>query len=163
MAKDHSTPALTYLTLPPTGHGPGILVIHAWWGLNDFFRGVCDRLAQADFVAGAPDLFEGQVANTPTDAKQLRSRPKREPTYQTLERAIAELRAYPGVTGDSIGVVGFSMGDHWALWLAQQPELPIGATVTFYGPRPGAYAVEVARLAWERTMDFLRQNLAPAS
>ncbi len=221
MPKEHSTSAITYLALPPAGQGPGVLVIHAWWGLNPFFRGVCDRLAQAGFVAAAPDLFEGQVADTPADAKRLRAKPKREPTYRTLERAIDELQAHPAVTGAAIGVVGFSMGGHWALWLTQQPELPIGATVTFYGARSGdfgnsqtpclghfaeidewvsdaalkklkkslekagrkaefytypgtshwffeadradAYEPDAARLAWERTVNFLRQQLAPAS
>lgn len=139
MPKASSSPAITYLAVPPSGQGPGVLVIHAWWGLNDFFRGLCDRLAGEGFVAAAPDLYEGRVATTPEEAKRLRGLPKREPTYQTLMRAIAELRANPAVTGDSIGVVGFSMGGHWALWLAQQPGLPIGATVTYYGARAGDY------------------------
>lgn len=135
-----SPSTLTHLALPPSGQGPGVLVIHAWWGLNDFFRSVCDRLAGAGFVAAAPDLFEGQTADTPDDARRLRSKPKREPTYQTLTRAIEQLLAHPAVNSETIGVVGFSMGGHWAMWLSQQPELPIGATVTFYGARSGDYS-----------------------
>lgn len=138
-SEEQAASALTYVARPPAGEGRGVLVIHAWWGLNECFRGVCDRLAGAGFVAAAPDLFEGQVATTPDDARRLRSKPKREPTYQTLTRAVAELPAHPAVTGETIGVVGFSMGGHWALWLSQQPELPIGATVTFYGARSGDY------------------------
>ena len=128
-----------YVALPPSGKGPGVLVIHAWWGLNDFFRGVCDRLAGEGFVAIAPDLFEGQVATTIAGAKRLRAKPKREPTYKTLIRAIEQLSNHPAVQGSTIGVIGFSMGGHWALWLSQRPELPIGATVTFYGARAGDY------------------------
>jgi len=128
-----------YVALPLSGKGPGVLVIHAWWGLNDFFKGFCDRLAGEGFVAVAPDLFEGQVAATIAGAKRLRAKPKREPTYKTLIRFIEQLTAHPAVQGSTIGVVGFSMGGHWALWLSQRPELPIGATVTFYGARSGDY------------------------
>ena len=108
-------------------------------GVNDFFQGVCERLAQEGFVALAPDLFEGEVATTIACAKRLRAKPKREPTYKTLIRAIEQLDNHPAVQGSTIGIVGFSMGGHWALWLSQQPELPIGATVTFYGARAGDY------------------------
>jgi carboxymethylenebutenolidase len=45
-----------YLATPPGGKGPGVLVLHAWWGLNATFKGICDRLAEAGFVALAPDL-----------------------------------------------------------------------------------------------------------
>lgn len=129
-----------YIALPPSGKGTGVLVIHAWWGLNDFFRGVCDRLAKEGFVALAPDLFEGQVATNIAGAKRLRAKPKREQTYKTLIRAIEQLSNHPAVQGSTIGVIGFSMGGHWALWLSQRPELPIGATVTFYGSRAGDYS-----------------------
>jgi carboxymethylenebutenolidase len=127
------------MALPSSGKGRGVLVIHAWWGLNNFFKGVCDRLAGEGFVAVAPDLSEGQVATTPAAAKRQRAKPKREPTYKTLIRFIEELVHHPAVQGASIGVVGFSMGGHWALWLSQRPELPIGAMVTFYGARAGDY------------------------
>jgi len=128
-----------YVALPASGQGPGVLVIHAWWGLNDFFKSACDRFAREGFVAVAPDLFEGQVATTIAAAKRLRAKPKREPTYKTLIRAIEQLSTHPAVQGSIIGIVGFSMGGHWALWLSQRPELPIGATVTFYGARSGDY------------------------
>lgn len=137
-ASDTST--LTYVALPPDGHGPGILVLHAWWGLNDFFRGVCDRLAAAGFVVAAPDLFEGQIATTPDEAERLLKRPRREPTQETVFRAVAELRAHPAVTSRTIGVIGFSFGGGYALLLAQQADQPIGATVVFYEAWPEDYS-----------------------
>jgi len=127
------------MALPPSGKGAGVVLIHAWWGLNPFFKSVCDRLAKEGFVAVAPDLFEGQIATAPAAAKRLRAKPKREPTNRTLIRAIEELSNHPAVQGSTIGVMGFSMGGHWALWLSQRPELPIGATVTFYGARAGDF------------------------
>ena len=53
-----------YLALPDQEHGPGVLVLHAWWGLNPFFKELCDRLARAGFVAFAPDLYQGRTAAT---------------------------------------------------------------------------------------------------
>jgi len=162
-----------YLATPSSGKGQGVLVIHAWWGLNDFFRGVCDRLAAEGFVALAPDLFEGRVASTIPQAQKLRSRPKREPTYKTLLRAIEHLQGLPQVQGSSIGVIGFSMGGHWALWLAaNRPELRIRAVTTFYGARAGDYGASPAafqghfaeRDPWvsDAALKKLRQSLEQA-
>ena len=47
-----------YLALPAGGAGPGILVLHAWWGLTDHVRHVCDQLATEGYLALAPDLFD---------------------------------------------------------------------------------------------------------
>ena len=132
-------PVPGYLAWPASGQGHGVLVLHAWWGLNACFREVCDRLSQAGFVAFAPDLYGGKVATTIAQAKALRAQKRKQPAYKTLIQAINELLNDKAVLGSSIGVLGFSMGGHWALWLSQQPELPIRATVTFYGARGGDY------------------------
>src|SRR5512133_2350322 len=50
---------------------PGVLVLHAWWGLNTFFKRFCDRLAEAGFSALAPSLFDGKTASTISEAEAL--------------------------------------------------------------------------------------------
>lgn len=140
-------PVNAYLALPPLGKGRGVLVVHAWWGLSAFFKTVCDRLATEGYVAVAPDLFGGRVATTIAGARRLRAKPKPEPTYRTLIRTIECLTNHPAVEGSTIGVVGFSMGGHWALWLSQRAELPIAAAVTFYGARAGDYSSSRAAFA----------------
>src|SRR5947209_18069936 len=60
-----------YLAVPEQGSGPGVLVLHAWWGLTEPFRQVCDRLAEAGFVALAPDLYHGKTATTVEEAQEL--------------------------------------------------------------------------------------------
>src|SRR5574341_774202 len=40
-----------YLAMPPTGKGSAVLVLHAWWGLNDTIKALCKRLADSGFVA----------------------------------------------------------------------------------------------------------------
>jgi len=53
-----------YLALPTSGTGSPVLVLHAWWGLNETSKAFCRRLAESGFVAFAPDLYHGQVAAT---------------------------------------------------------------------------------------------------
>src|SRR3989440_12638140 len=60
-----------YLAVPEHGSGPGVLVLHAWWGLTDVFKQVCDRLAEAGFVALAPDLYRGKTTASVEEAQAL--------------------------------------------------------------------------------------------
>ena len=46
----------------PEGSGPGVMVIQEWWGLAPQIKSVCDRLAENGFVALAPDLYHGELA-----------------------------------------------------------------------------------------------------
>src|SRR5947209_18404523 len=60
-----------YLAVPEQGRGPEVVVLHAWWGLTEPFRQVCERLAEAGFVALAPDLYHGKTAATVEEAQAL--------------------------------------------------------------------------------------------
>jgi carboxymethylenebutenolidase len=128
-----------YLAVPTSGEGPGVLVLHAWWGLNDFFRSLCDRLAQEGFTALAPDLFDGKIARTIEEAEQHLSEWNEEQDVPPiLLPAVEQLSEHPGITGRGLGVVGFSMGAYWALWLAQKkPEL-FRSVILFYGTNGGS-------------------------
>src|SRR5439155_7217743 len=106
-----------YLASPEKAHG-GVLVLHAWWGLNDFFKGFANRLASQGFLALAPDLHDGAVATSVEGAKELRSRIADERIKQIVLGATDYLRADPSISGHKIGVVGFSMGAAWSLLLS---------------------------------------------
>src|SRR5271167_2365221 len=60
--------AVGYLAKPDGGKGPGVIVIQEWWGLVDHIRNVCDRFADAGFVALAPDLYRGRSVSEPDEA-----------------------------------------------------------------------------------------------
>jgi carboxymethylenebutenolidase len=129
-----------YLARPASGTGPGVLVLHAWWGLTPFFREFCDRLSGAGFVVLAPDLYHGVTANTIEQAERLRGRLKRETVQGEITQAAQQLQVAAGAGHEMLGVVGFSLGGYYALWLAEQASCPVGATVVFYGSRAGNYS-----------------------
>jgi carboxymethylenebutenolidase len=122
-----------YLALPDSGEGPGILVLHSWWGLNPFFRGVCDRLSLEGFVALAPDLFVGQTATSEHEAESLLKHADMDETAHLVRQSLLTLRGLESTPDRPVGTLGFSMGASWALWLAARlPDL-IDATAVFYG------------------------------
>src|SRR5690242_14367720 len=69
----NGSPAPGYLATPDAATGPGVVVLHAWWGLTEPFRQVCYRLADAGFIALAPDLYHGKTAATVEQAEALAS------------------------------------------------------------------------------------------
>jgi len=109
---------------------PAVLVLHEWWGVNTQICGVVDRLAREGYVAFAPDLYRGKVAETPEQAQELVAAGDKAQWIADLERAASALRPR------KLGIVGFSLGGAFALTTAAVvPE--VLACVAFYGiPRP---------------------------
>src|SRR5256886_9562818 len=99
-----------YLAVPVKGHGPGVLVLHAWWGLNDVFTDVCDRLATAGFVAFAPDPYRGAAASTRDEAKKLMSKVDQEAAGRDILNGVRGLPNHPRGRGKSVGVGCLSPG-----------------------------------------------------
>jgi len=122
-----------YLALPKGGKGPGILALHAWWGLTPFFKEFCERLANEGFVVFAPDLYSGKVATTVEEAKLLRSKLKQQKAYMELLDVIDYLHRSEFVTSRTIGIVGFSLGARFALELSTEKSKSIDPVVIFYG------------------------------
>lgn len=125
-----------YLAVPSSGSGPGVLMLHAWWGLNDDIAGFCDRLAAEGFVVLAPALYPNSpTAITIPEAEALIEEHDSEPEVAVgfLLAGLDMLLARPEVTSDQIGVVGFSMGGYWAFWLSEKRPKHIAATVVAYG------------------------------
>src|ERR1700730_13463298 len=59
-----------YLATPPSGSGPGVVVVQEWWGLVPHITHVCDRLAAAGYTALAPDLYHGRTTTEPDEAQK---------------------------------------------------------------------------------------------
>jgi carboxymethylenebutenolidase len=123
-------PVNVYLAAPKDG-GPAVLVLHAWWGLKPFFKGLCDRLAEEGFTALAPDLRNGQIAETIEAAKALMEKSNDQFVGEIVMAAKDHLLTF-SKTG-KIGVIGFSMGAAWAMEVAAEDPDKVAATVLFYG------------------------------
>jgi carboxymethylenebutenolidase len=122
-----------YLATPPTGPGPGILVLQEWWGLVPHIKRVCDRFAGEGFVALAPDMYHGKTASEPDEAGKLFMALNIARAEKDLRGAIAHLLAHS--TTPKVGVVGFCMGGQLALFAATLNPA-VGACVNFYGIHP---------------------------
>lgn len=122
-----------YLALPSAATGPGVLVLHAWWGLTDHVRGVCDDLAAEGFVALAPDLFAGTVATEVSVAERLLAEADADGLAHLTRSSLQALRDLPTTAEGPVGVLGWSMGGSMALWLAARVPEAIAATAVFYG------------------------------
>jgi carboxymethylenebutenolidase len=125
-----------YLALPPTGRGPGVVVVQEWWGLDDHIAGVVDRLAGEGFVALAPDLFGGRVAHDADEAGRLMQELPVEDAARALGGAVDLLLQHEAVTSSTVGAVGFCMGGGFVLLLAAQQGERVSAAVPFYGVGP---------------------------
>lgn len=122
-----------YLATPSNIPAPGVIVLHAWWGLNQFFKDLCDRLAAEGFVAFAPDLNEGKVATTIDEAKQIMSESSFERKKAIADGMIDYFRARPEVQKGPLSLIGFSMGAAWSLAVVEEWPEAIGKAVLFYG------------------------------
>jgi carboxymethylenebutenolidase len=129
-----------YLATPPGGEGPGVLVLHAWWGLNDTIKALCDRLAEAGFVVFAPDLYHGKVADTIDGAEALMEALDSKQAKPEIVEAAKYLRqrAEGGDTG--IAVIGFSLGAYYALDLSNAAPDLVRSVVVFYGTGPDDFS-----------------------
>lgn len=194
-----------------------MLVLHAWWGLNETLKAFCKRLAASGFVAFAPDLYHGKVADNVASAEKLRA--ALDARHREAKSEIADAACFASGHDGALAVIGFSLGAYYALELAASEPLRVRKVVLFYGTaggdftgsraayvghfaendpfepasevdrleatlkgagcpvtfyrypatghwffeadRPDAYNEAAARLAWDRTLDFLQRPANP--
>ena len=124
-----------FLAVPATGREPGVLVLHAWWGLNDTARGFCTRLAKSGFIAFAPDLYHGKIADTIAGAETLARALSTQSFQAQTEIAAATrfLNERSESNGGGLAVIGFSLGANYALELSAADPEHIRSVVLFYG------------------------------
>lgn len=122
-----------YLELPPSGRGPGLVVVQEWWGLTEHVADLVRRFAAEGFVALAPDLYGGRTTHDGDEAMRLMRELPVERAAQDLAGAVDLLLQHEAVTSSTVGVAGFCMGGAFALTLAAQQGDRVGAVTPFYG------------------------------
>jgi carboxymethylenebutenolidase len=130
-----------YLALPDgAGKHPAIIVIHEWWGLNDWVKEQAQKYAAQGYVALAVDLYRGKVATNQDEAHVLMRGLPDDRGMRDLEAAFTYLSSRPDVNASKIGSIGWCMGGSWSLKLAvDQPKL--AACVVNYGWLPSEPAL----------------------
>lgn len=128
---DSTAQALLYLP-PGAGPHPALIVIHEWWGLNDWIKQEAAGYAAKGYVTLAVDLYRGKVADNSDLAHELMRGLPEDRATRDLKAAYAFLAVRPDVKKDRIGAIGWCMGGGYAL-AAALAEPGLDADVINYG------------------------------
>src|SRR5579885_3290782 len=140
-----------YISLPPSGSGPGLLVLQEIFGVNAHIRSVADRWAAEGYVALAPDIFwriERGVELPYTSegiakGRALRQKLNLDVTLEDIGDAIVALRARPECTG-RVASVGYCFGGLLSYLTAAH--CGVDAAISYYGGGIETRLEEAARI-----------------
>ena len=132
------------------GKRPGILIVHEWWGLNDYAKNRAKQLAELGYVAFAADIYGGaQTTEDPAvagkwagalrngDRKELRTR---------VAAALEQLKANPNVDAQRTAAIGYCFGGTTVLELARSAWRWVNAVVSFHGDLSIAQPAEAGKV-----------------
>jgi carboxymethylenebutenolidase len=123
-----------YLAMPEAkGKYPAVIMIHEWWGLNDWVKQMADALAAEGYVVLAVDLYRSKVATSPQDAQALMNGTPKDRVATDLKSAYAYLETLEEAKGQKVGSVGWCMGGSYSLLAARELGEKISASVICYG------------------------------
>src|SRR5437899_720857 len=130
------------------GPRPGVLVVHEWWGLNDYARGRAEQLAKLGYVALAADMYgEGKVTEHPKEAGEMAAKVRAnvKDWRKRAEEALDVLKAQPQCDKTRLAAIGYCFGGSTALQLAYSGA-DLKAVVTFHAALPAPKAEEAKRI-----------------
>ena len=159
-----------YLSEPEETPTAVIIVIQEWWGLTEDIKEIADRYAAEGYLAFAPDLYHGEIAIEPDEARKLAMSMERDIAAQEIDGAISWLRDEHNVS--KAGCVGYCMGGGLTLAAAIRPSSGVDAVHVYYGggmpsadqiatisvPVLGSYGSEDGGIPVEQ-VDMLRATL----
>lgn len=131
---------------------PGVLVIHEWWGLNDYIRRRANSLAEHGYTALAVDMYgDGEVADNPDDAGRLMNGVLGDMSQaeSRMSAALEYLQNHETVDARRIAAIGYCFGGGMVLHAARTG-MPLAGVVSFHGslgsahtPAPGSVRAKV--------------------
>jgi dienelactone hydrolase len=121
------------------GKRPAIIVVHEWWGLNDYPKMRAKKLAELGYVAMAIDMYgNGKTVDNPKDAQAMSG-----PFYsdfqmskRRFDAALAKLKTYPDVDTNNIAAIGYCFGGGMVLGMAKMGD-NLKGVVSFHGALAG--------------------------
>ena len=126
--------AYGYLAYPSgmTEPLPAIIMIHEWWGLNDNIRAMANRFAAEGYMVLAVDLYGGETADSPREARERMRRVVENP--ETARENIRQALNFLNIAGaPGIAAIGWGFGGGWSLNTAMQYPGELDASVIIYG------------------------------
>ena len=124
------------------GKRPGVIVVHEWWGHNDYARKRANMLAELGYTAFAIDMYgDGKQADHPDDAgkfmtETLSNMPEAEKRFNA---GVEVLKAQPSVNSDEIAAIGYCFGGAVVLYMASTGA-DLDAVASFHGAiSPGVF------------------------
>jgi dienelactone hydrolase len=126
------------------GKRPGVLVVHEWWGHNDYVRRRADMLAELGYTAMAVDMYGGgKTADNPDDAGALMNDLLSDlaSVRARFNAAQAGLSAHSTVAAEDVAAIGYCMGGGIVLHMARYGA-PLKAVASFHGSLPLGVAPE---------------------
>jgi dienelactone hydrolase len=127
-----------------TGKRPAVLVVHEWWGLNEYAKRRARELAALGYIAMAVDMYgNGRTADNPELAGKLATPFYQDPVMakKHFDTALNKLKTYKQVDPENIGAIGYCFGGGMLLNFVRMGE-PLKGMVSFHGSLLGTPAVK---------------------
>jgi dienelactone hydrolase len=135
-----------------TDKRPAVIIVHEWWGLNDYVKRRAQDVARLGYVAFAPDMYgDGKTTSDPKEAGKLAGGIKGDPTLEIAraQAAMDVVKNQPLVDGSRVAAMGYCFGGSVALDMARAG-WPLAGVVSFHGAlgtskpaQPGAIKAKV--------------------
>lgn len=126
------------------GQYPGVVMIHEWWGLNDNIKDMAKQLASEGYNVLAVDLYNGEVAQTPDQARALTGGINQAEAVQNMQAAVDFLQAQ---NSSKIASLGWCFGGRQSVELATSGE-QLDATIVYYGGGMATSTEQLAPINW---------------